>query len=194
MFPGFTLVELLIVLVLAGLLTGLAAISLRHSMRISTIEQAADLIQAADRQCREQAERHGRPVTLRFSPGRGSWQRVVHASGEVSSAWAVELTESTDNRGGYTLGPGVRISRIWTPHNSFTDSGTDELAAQFTLPIAYSSSGTSMDYAITLETTGEEQVQLLFLGATGQCVYSTENDIPPAYFEPASQVGWDEPD
>lgn len=66
--PGaFSLIEVIAVLVVAGLMTGLAAVSLRGVTRIERLDDAADRLRLLDERVRVLAERERRPWNIVIS-------------------------------------------------------------------------------------------------------------------------------
>ena len=71
---GFSLIEMIAVLVVAGLMTGLAAVSLRGVTQVGRLDDAADRLRLLDERVRGLAERERRP-----------WQIVLDAAGADAS-------------------------------------------------------------------------------------------------------------
>jgi general secretion pathway protein H len=97
--PGFTLVEILVVIALIGLVVALAAVNLVPSDREVARRETARLALAIEN-ARDTAWFGGRPVALTF--GEGRMQRLARER----SAWRPEPAKDT------ALGDGVKIAAV----------------------------------------------------------------------------------
>jgi prepilin-type N-terminal cleavage/methylation domain-containing protein len=83
---GFTLVELLAVLVLLAILAGSAALSLRGPYRAAQLENALESAALADNQVRDYARRCGKPAQIVVRIETGAIAGVTAADGFVDVA------------------------------------------------------------------------------------------------------------
>lgn len=97
MRPGFTLVELIVVLVLIGLTLGLIAPALR-----SPPEPSDAGLEPVLRAGRLAAVRRGEPVTVRIEPG-GAWRADARIGEEAIAA------------GTLASGPGRSVTLVFSP-------------------------------------------------------------------------------
>ena len=87
---GFSLVEVIAVLVVAGLMTGLAAVSLRGVTQAERLDDAADRLRLLDERVRALAEREHRPWRIDLT-ARGATARPADA-GDSAEDRVLEVT------------------------------------------------------------------------------------------------------
>jgi prepilin-type N-terminal cleavage/methylation domain-containing protein len=156
---AFTLIEVIAVVVILGMLVGVASMNLRgHLNRIKMI-QAVGLLEEADRFARSIARKEHLPLEMTFNR-KSSTIRVRSAAGSASKP----------------------ISRLWKLPTGITISkirdaqGSNESHEK---QIVISANGTSMMYAIGLVGTNRSATWLVMLGFSGQLV-RMENDADVA--------------
>ena len=146
---GFTMVELITVLVLLSLVTGTVPFSLRGNIANSRAELAIEKLQLVDRQLRDSAIRSGRTSTLRLNLARGTMARSVRGQQEI------------------VIEEGIPALRFRS-HEIDTDEG--QAVVQF-LP-----DGTSATYAVCLRQSAMSRTWLVFAGMTGQSLVTSDAD------------------
>jgi len=78
---GFTLIEMIAVVLLLGLLAGSVAYAMTGELRRGTREEAVDVIRYMDHMTRLTADRFGRPCALRFELDKRRLRRVIDPAG-----------------------------------------------------------------------------------------------------------------
>jgi prepilin-type N-terminal cleavage/methylation domain-containing protein len=152
---GFTLVELLSVLVVVGLLTGMVSWRLHGSLQRVRLRQSLERIEGLDRQARAEARRSSRTVRLEIDPTDG---RLLLDKGEPSPGGRSRRS---------TKGVSVVLP---------SDVGIREVkvAARGTVRrdvvLAVSPLGQSLSYAVELATARAGNGWVVVLGRTGQIV------------------------
>lgn len=144
---GFTMVELITVLVLLSLVTGTVTFSLRGQIANSRAELAIEKLQLVDRQLRDSAIRSGRTSMLRFDLSRGKMTRSVR--GQQDSVIEDDI-------------PALRFC------SDELDADGGQVAVQF-LP-----DGTSTAYAVCLRQSGQARKWIIFAGLTGQALVTPD--------------------
>ena len=144
---GFTLVEVIAVLVLVSLMAGTVTLSLRGNIANSRAELAVEKLQLVDRQLRDSALRSGRASSLRFDLSRGKLTRSVREQRE-------SLIESDI--------PALRF------RTNEIDADGGQVAVQF-LP-----DGTSPTYAVCLRQKESAKKWIVFAGLTGQALVTSD--------------------
>lgn len=89
--PGFTLIEMLVVLAVTALITGLAFPALDRSLRGQAFESAAGALELGLRQARADAIRSGRATRFALGADRRSVVREGGAPIELPAAVAISL-------------------------------------------------------------------------------------------------------
>ena len=146
---GFTLVELIAVLVIAAIVAGMVVLSVRSHLARAKMTAACELLQACDSNVRHVARAHGTGLALQILAGKSS---IRMPNGQVRS-----------------LGRGVSIDRLWTPRAA-ANSGT--------LHVVMSPTGQSDTYAVRLNAGEKVTRWLVVLGASGQCLqFKREKDV-----------------
>jgi len=143
---GFTLVEMLAVLILMALLSTLAVVSLTGVRSAADMKTVCAQIEQFDRMSRDRAVRRNLPLRVEVDIADGSWSRWnVRTQEQIGTA--VRLA-------GKGVIDGVLIAgqqQMWTDRAN----------------IAYTSEGNSPTYAVRLKAKGQE-TWLLFAGLSGQ--------------------------
>lgn len=148
---GFTLIEVLAVLVVLGLLAGATAWSLADTADRATAEEVFGRIAHADRLARIAAERTGQNCVLRYDLDAQQMRRVLtDADGTQEAGHVVGLPK------------GLAIDRI-VVHQ--LDRVTSHERGDVT--VAYSARGRSISYAVRVAHDGTH-TWLIFAGLTGQ--------------------------
>ncbi|MCC7407257.1 MAG: prepilin-type N-terminal cleavage/methylation domain-containing protein [Phycisphaeraceae bacterium] len=177
---GFTLLELLAVLLLTGLLASVAVASFRATRRIADLRQAAGGLIALDAAARREASSLGRPVQLLFNLD----EQVVQAI-DVG----VEPRRVIDQ---VTLSDSPRIERIVTPDQTLFSS---QVALPCTPAGAFamqSHAAFTPSYALRIveapgpSSTPKEQ-WILVAGLTGQVTTPTNENTVTHIFAPPRQ-------
>lgn len=139
-----TLAELLVVLVIMGLVAGIAVVRTSGATRRAKLEQAAGTLIHIDSNLREYAIRHQKRGTLRFDLTRGT----IRSSPGDESAGRTQ-----------TLGSGVKMRRVMSTTRDVTFGA---------ITVDYTCIGSTESYAVELESDGGDVVWLLFAGLSGQ--------------------------
>jgi general secretion pathway protein H len=142
---GFTLYELLAVMVLMAVLAGTVAVSVRGHVSNARLLAFLDRLESCDARARAQARRLNHPLVLKFDADD---QRVSQSYANVAErSFAAPL--------------GVEIEQIKTAKQE-SDHGI--------LQIAVSPLGQSDTYALRLQASSGRSMWLVVLGASGQCL------------------------
>jgi len=148
---GFTMIELLVVLVIVGCLTAIAAVRLSGTAQSARLTWTYDRVIAADASLRQHALNYSQPGHLRFVLGTGELWRTYG-----------------DRRDASPLADfgAITVVRFVSPTRDLT-SGE--------VWVDYSAHGTSETFAIELKTARQRSMWMLFAGVTGQ-VLRTEDE------------------
>lgn len=154
---GFTLWELVAVLILLGLMASAVVVNLQGHIANARLEMVLDRLEAWDHRGRALARRQGRPLAFVWDleSGRVGLEGLENAAGLPAASLA--------------LPRGVRGLQIRTaPQAGPSDH----------LRIPISAQGQSLTYAVQLQATGGRQKWLAVLGASGQCLrLEQEQDV-----------------
>jgi prepilin-type N-terminal cleavage/methylation domain-containing protein len=142
---GFTLIELMAVLVLVGLVSATAMLRFGATTHKAQFEWSLERVIATDRLLRTHCVTSDQPGRLEFEIGAGRVKRVFGAKRTASSA--VEL------------GARMRITRFLAALRH-VETGKVE--------VAYDPYGHSETFAVELEGPGDRSAWILFAGLTGQ--------------------------
>ncbi len=154
---GFTLVELMAVMVVLGLLASVTVWSVRSQVATARNQLALDQLTLADRQLRDHARRVARPVDLIVDLDSGRLFRAP--AGTTSPAQWAPLEDSL-------------------PLESLLLNGQKFTSRQ--VAVRFRGDGTSPSYAIRLKSVAKgkskasENEWIVFVGRTGQRVIVTE--------------------
>ncbi|MCC7409030.1 MAG: prepilin-type N-terminal cleavage/methylation domain-containing protein [Phycisphaeraceae bacterium] len=170
---GFTLLELLAVLILTGLLASVAVASFRATRRIANLQQVTGSLIALDAAARREAASLGRPVQLVFNLD----DQVVQAFDMT-----VEPRRIVDQ---VILSGSPRIERIITPDQSLS-------AGQIAIPCTPGSSSHAAltpSYALRIvddpgHTSNPREQWILVAGMTGQISTPTDESTIVHIFAP----------
>lgn len=150
--PGFTLIEIAVVLFLMALLASVAAVSARGMLGGATQQDLIAQLGSLDAQARRQAQQTGQEVRLELD----------------SDASRVTLTRRGEQKdvmlARYDLPSGYELSQAWSWRR-------DQRDWESPLVLLYDAQGVAATWGVTV--TGpndEEQVALLVIGATGQTI------------------------
>jgi type II secretion system protein H len=135
---GFTLIELMVVIVLVGLMAAIASVPIADQIDQSRLDGAIDRIVQAD-----QAERTS--VRTSPQPGQAMLDSTRRSMQFLSSSKRVEF------------GRTIQIAEVLVVGNNAAMS-----------PIVYSQTGQSRTYAIRLQTARGASKWLMIIGNTGQ--------------------------
>lgn len=154
---GFTLIEMMVVIVLLALLVSMATFQLRGPLQDATYTGNIERLQFLDQQVRAHAQRFGQQSELIIDLDTGGL-----ASSGTSDA-------STENALRFTPRGGTKIEGVLLADGSI-HSGTAK--------IRISDRGQSATYALQLRSPAGQQEWLLFVGLTGQSLrLKDENEI-----------------
>ena len=142
--PGFSLIELLIVLVILGILSGVVAIQWSGALSPLTIENSVEQIVQMDRKIRNWTE----------SENIEGW---LWYESEQKRIW-IQLESNPPRRSFYQLPKTIELSDLQA-FNQNEKTGPTVYFTRF---------GTGQDYEMTFEA-GNEKYFLRFAGLTGQC-------------------------
>lgn len=156
MRTGFTLLELMVVLVIVGLLTAVAVVRLQAPYRAARLEDSLSRIEFIDSQTRAHARAFAQDSTIVFQLDSG---RI----------YSQKSTETDAKRFEFVLPASLRIRHVMTPQLE-----VDHSQAQ----IKVSARGATRSYAICIQAADDTQRWLLFSGLTGQVTYpKAEYDV-----------------
>lgn len=144
---GFTMVELVTVLVLLSLVAGTVTFSLRGNIANSRAELAIEKLQLADRQLRDSASRSGRVSSLRIDVSKGRVARTVRGERDL------------------VIEDDIPVLRF---RSKDLDADGGQVAVQF-LP-----DGTSTTYAVCLRQNKQARKWIIFAGLTGQALVTSD--------------------
>ena len=151
--PGFTLVELMAVMVVLGLLASVTVWTVSGQIAMARNQLALDQLTLADRQMRDHARRVARPMDLIFDLDQG---RLYRAPGGVTSPdkWA-------------TLEGSLPLQDLMV-------SGQKHNARS--VAVRFRGDGTCPSYAVRLKPLNKQSQAewIVFVGRTGQRVIVTE--------------------
>ncbi len=145
---GFTLIELMVIILLTGLLATVVSLSLAHSARSAQMEDVLKQIAYRDNLLREYAHRFARPCTLVFQLDEGSIRGESLQDGNSGAQQQL-----------YRLPSRFRMLRLISPAS---DVRVGELA------IRCSAAGRTPTYAVLLEDSKQQRQWLLLAGLSGQ--------------------------
>lgn len=154
---GFTLIEVMIVVLLAGIVAGAVSLSLAGPRRRAGMEDAVDGLAHFDRLTREYARRHGGSVRLVFDLDEGIVLRLV----------ADDAGEGQSPR--YVLPACFQIRRLVLAGRTITGGRT---------ALWCSDLGYTPTYAVCIEGPAAERRWVLLAGLTGQvCELDDEEQV-----------------
>jgi prepilin-type N-terminal cleavage/methylation domain-containing protein len=159
---AFTLLELIVVLAIGAMLTGVAVWSLRGPLRAATLAAALEQLESFDQVVRSHARRTGRSAELTINLTAGTLTAVEPQPGQPTRRLAI--------------GPGLKIDRVAWADRRFSNGQ---------VVVAVSAHGTSRTYALRVR--GAEKSQwILFAGVTGQSVRVSDDKELEQLLEPLS--------
>lgn len=158
---GFTLIEVAVCLVILGLLTGTAALSLRDRQHNLDLDTWTERFATLDHQTRERAESQGKP-----------WLIVVDF--EQQRIWneaANEINRDTDSYG-LSMPGGWELVTAITQRSDSNHTSTIRGQEVFT----YATNQVSHSYALGLRNDNDETLWLMTAGGTGQILTTDHED------------------
>ena len=144
---GFTLFELLVVVVVLSAVAAAVALSMQGPLAMARMEHAAEELVLLDSQLRSHARRSGQGATVLVSPG----------SSTVLVTWQSEGDARGDRE--VFLGRGLIVRQVLVPASASRVSGTE---------IIYSADGQTPTYALQVTDGRGNERWLAFAGITGQ--------------------------
>ena len=145
---GFTLIELMVVVVIIGLITTSVVLRTGGITHQARVKWSIDRIQSTDQLLREFSYRNNQLANLEFELGQGALKYYFNND---------EKTGTT-----YQLSRGIKILG-YLNRDKFLDQDSHE-----TLNVSYSLQGTTTTYALQIGQTSQDSIWLLFSGLTGQ--------------------------
>jgi prepilin-type N-terminal cleavage/methylation domain-containing protein len=155
---GFTLIELMVVIMILGLLAGAAAWMMTDQLAAGSRDHAVGQISAADRMARLAAAAGGGDTRLEIDLDRGRFVRLERPADGAAHAPGHPVALPDD----------FTIKRVMLA----LPSGISEVFSG-RVSIEYSTEGTSCSYAIELDA-ADRSVWLLVSGLTGQTLVQEE--------------------
>ncbi len=155
---GFTLLEMMAVVVLLGLLAGAVGWSMAQDARRAARTDAVGQIGHADRLARLAAQRFGRPCVLRIDLREQTLRRIEYGpNAQPEAAHTVTLSKSQ------------RIAEVLVGRSTarLGNASRPPAVTSGAVDVAYSRDGRSASYAIRLASGGTQQ-WLIVSGLTGQ--------------------------
>ncbi|MHB8974218.1 MAG: prepilin-type N-terminal cleavage/methylation domain-containing protein [Pirellulaceae bacterium] len=171
MKAGFTLLELLVVLVIIALLSSLVAVRLQGPYQSARLEDALERLAFTDSQTRAHSREFATACQIVFELDRG-WMYSGMPGGSGARSCEFALPES------------LRIERVRTPQMEL-GSGTAR--------IDVSARGTALTYAVCVASSQGTHRWLLFAGLTGRVAYPKDEIHVQQIFELLQASGTDAP-
>lgn len=147
---GFTLIELMAVLLLMGLVAAVAAATLANPMRVATRQQIVAMIVAFDHDTRTLALRTGQPNRVIVDLDSRTLNRV-------------EIRDTSE----LAAGQRFRLNTSWRLHAVYVDQ---RRFSHGEVAMNCSPQGTMPDYALEMTGPNSESMWLVFVGLTGQMI------------------------
>jgi type II secretion system protein H len=164
--PGFTLLEMIVVLALLALLATVVTVSLAGPRRAARAQDAADEILNYDRSAREWCRRFGRPGGITFDLDRRTVRRVTAGQ-----------SDSPQQPAALHLSSGFRVARL-------VSAGQSREAGEVTLPC--SPRGQTPSYAVLLAGPEGGQRWIVVAGLSGKAVTAGDAREVEAIFQSLS--------
>lgn len=153
MKAGFTLLEVLVVLVIIALVTSIVAVRLQIPLQTAQLENAIRQVAFVDSQTRAHAREVSTACQIVYQLDHG--QVFAQARGGHGA-----------RRFAFSLPGPLRLKQVWCP---LLDHGTGRVQ------IDVSARGTSSTYAVCIEIPQSASRWLLFSGLTGQVLYPQDD-------------------
>lgn len=166
---GFTLLELSVCLVILGLLSGTAVMSLSGVQRNVDLDTWSERFVQFDQRTRQRAQAQGQPWQLILD----LQAQTIHSTPTLGSA--SPGNSDADTQGGSTLLPPTG----WTLVTVRTGDDQDEFAGSSTTHqavVLYSTHGVTPTYAVQLRNQHEQVRWLLVAGVSGQWTLTDHDD------------------
>lgn len=155
---GFTLIELVIVMILVALLSGLVMYSVRGHVDAAAIQRAAEQFQSLDRRLRAETRRAERAATIQF---RDKGRRISVDSETDLSSTGIDIDQTLP---GSVSVESLRLARV----DGSSATGRVLLNAH----------GQSVNYAVHLVTASGAEAWVVTLGVSGQQIRCrTEGEV-----------------
>lgn len=161
---GFTLLELLGVLVIGGLLVSIASLSLTGPRRAMQLDDALGQLQWLDAQARHEALRFGEPIMLVFDLDQQTV--VLRPSGEGGQPAPAAEGNAPLSRS-WTLPGQLTLDRLWLS-GQVVDRGV--------VGVPVGIDGQSPSYGVCVTGAGSSSRWLLIAGLSGQWMRAQAND------------------
>ena len=158
---GFTLLELIVVLIIAGLLTGMVIISVRSHVDRARLESAVDLMAVIDRRLRRDTRQHHASADWAVS-AKG---RVVSVDADFPLKWNRERT----------LPRSISVRSIRAQQGGLIRKVSR---------VKYSAQGHARPFAVQLVSEAGAHTWLVSLGRTGQALRCESQEEADALLRP----------
>jgi len=155
-FHGFTLIEIMAVIVIWAILATVVVVSLAGSNRVAALEDVIQRIALSDRTMRQEARRLGKPITIRFD---GSAGKMVREDDGEQSATLFDIPAA------------ISLAQVRT-------TGADDDGR-----IRYSRLGVAATYAVALEPRDGPRQWIVVAGLTGEVTKVKDEKEVDAIFE-----------
>ena len=158
---GFTLVEIAACLVIVGLLTGVAALSLRGAQRNLDLDSWVEQMTVLDQSTRQRAQSQG-----------VAWRLVFDLN--ESTVWSETSAKLAQEQNGNPLWMprGWRIRDVRVHRNT----RSPDLSRSEQEVLGFAMSGVSRSYAVELENENDARFWLLIAGGSGQWMTMNHED------------------
>ena len=143
---AFTLVELIVVIVIVALMSGVVVYSVRGHVDAAALEGAVQRFQSLDHRLRAETKRHERTAEI----------RIGRRGGELTILTGIELSRSGIKRD-FSVGSRVTIESILSARR-----------ISATRSITFNAAGRSANYAAKFVTENDATTWLVVLGISGQ--------------------------
>ena len=174
---GFTLLEMVVVVLVLGLLSSVAVLQFGHLLGPAEMNDAADRLRHADAICRAYSRRFGRPVEL-----------TVNAKNSI--LMCRDSTEPALWNYRIQLPRGARIYKVWSSNSNGNSSDPPAGVTKYgEISIIFGSSGLSHSYAVEIgrhdaRQGGNRSRWLFVAGLTGQVTeVPNEHDMDEIFHE-----------
>ncbi len=151
---GFSLIEMLAVLLILALIAGSVAVSLGGAAQRARLEDAVSRFEFYERSTRERAQSKSEPLQLVY---------------KLKSGYVERVTDSTQKLSGQQLGlpPGFTIDQVWTRQERIIEGEVGML---------YGSNGCAATYAVMISGLDRQSTWIVVVGLSGQVLETDDVD------------------